>query len=164
MPGPLILAGLAAAPLAGRVGAHVARYGTRLWRSRQALTGFGRASALGLGAAGAVEISGRAVGSWGGGPPATIPSQRMSAAGSGFPVQFVKQWQAGAATFAIDNEGRRWVFRVKLGYWKRVKVVRNIVISGKDMYRARRLIRVSRRLQTMRHQLGTYSSKRKRIR
>jgi len=34
-----------------------------------------------------------------------------------YPVVFVKSWQAGLATFAIDSEGRRWVFRNKLGIW-----------------------------------------------
>jgi len=66
-----------------------------------------------------------------------------------FPVQFVKIWQAGLATFAIDSEGRRWVFRNKLRIWKRVRVTRNIVISGKDFQRARRIIRVTNRLVKM---------------
>jgi len=66
-----------------------------------------------------------------------------------FPIAFVKMWQAGLATFAIDSEGRRWVFRNKLGIWKRVRATRNIVISGKDFQRARRIIRVTNRLVKM---------------
>jgi len=66
-----------------------------------------------------------------------------------FPIQFIRVWQAGFATFAMDTEGRRWVFRTKLGIWKRVRVRRNIVISGKDIDRARRLIRTTNRLTKM---------------
>lgn len=76
------------------------------------------------------------------------------------PVQFVRIWQAGLATFAIDMEGRRWVFRNKLGIWKRCPYRRNIVISGKDIMRAKRLVRKSRQLQRLRHQLASYSKKR----
>lgn len=88
----------------------------------------------------------------------------LTAPGTVHPVTLVKVWRAGLATFAIDNEGRRWAFRNKLGIWKRVPVRRNIVISGKDILRAKRLIRKSRQLQTIRHELGLYSAKRKRKR
>ncbi len=66
------------------------------------------------------------------------------------PVQFVKQWQACAALFGIDDQGHRWVWRPKLGIWKRIRVTRNIVISGKDVRRARRLVAVSKRLNKLR--------------
>lgn len=89
---------------------------------------------------------------------------QLTAPGTVHPVTLVKVWKAGLATFAIDNEGRRWAFRNKLGIWKRVPVRRNIVISGKDILRAKRLIRKSRQLQTIRHELGLYSAKRKRKR
>jgi len=89
---------------------------------------------------------------------------QLTAPGTVHPVTLVKVWRAGLATFAIDNEGRRWAFRNKLGIWKRVPVRRNIVISGKDILRAKRLIRKSRQLQTIRHELGLYSAKRKRKR
>jgi len=66
------------------------------------------------------------------------------------PVQFVKTWQACAAIFGIDSEGKRWVWRPKLGIWKRIRVTRNIVISGKDVRRARRLVSISKRLNKLR--------------
>ena len=66
------------------------------------------------------------------------------------PVTFVKSWQAGEALFAIDSEGKRWAWRPKLGIWKRTRVFTNIVISRKDVFRARRLIRTSKRLNAIR--------------
>lgn len=69
------------------------------------------------------------------------------------PVVFVKAWQAGMALFAIDSQGVRWVWRPKLGIWKRIRATRNIVISGKDLRRARRLVRISKRLVKMRQSL-----------
>lgn len=162
MPLPAIMAGGSLVGLGARVGALGLRRGISRISRFMPRGRFGQAASAGA-AFGGAEI---AIGSIFGGDQDTMGTSRgrgMQTVG-GFPVRFVKSWQAGAATFAIDTEGRRWVFRNKLGIWKRVKVVRNIVISGKDMYRARRLIRVSRRLQTMRHQLGTYSSKRKRTR
>ncbi len=66
------------------------------------------------------------------------------------PVTFVKGWQAGEAIFAIDSEGKRWAWRPKLGIWKRTRVFNNIVISRKDVFRARRLIRTSKRLNAIR--------------
>ena len=69
------------------------------------------------------------------------------------PVEFVKSWQACAALFAIDTQGVRWVWRPKLGIWKRIRNTRNIVISGKDIRRARRLVRISKRLNKMRTQI-----------
>ncbi len=69
------------------------------------------------------------------------------------PVTFVKSWQACEAIFAIDSQGQRWVWRPKLGIWKRIRNTRNIVISGKDLLRAKRLVRISKRLNKMRTQL-----------
>lgn len=69
------------------------------------------------------------------------------------PVTFVRAWRAGAALFAIDSEGRRWAWRPKLGIWKRTRVYRNIVISTKDISRARRLVRTSKRLNALRKSL-----------
>jgi len=162
MPLPVVLAGGSLVGLGARVGALGLRRGAGRIAGFVRSRGFGRAAGAGA-AFGGAEI---AVSQIFGGDQDTMGTTRgrtMTTVG-GFPVRFVKSWQAGAATFAIDTEGRRWVFRNNLGIWKRVKVVRNIVISGKDMYRARRLIRVSRRLQTMRHQLGAYSTRRKRTR
>jgi len=69
------------------------------------------------------------------------------------PVTFVKRWTACEAQFAIDDQGVRWVWRPRLGIWKRIRNTRNIVISGKDLRRAKRLVRISKRLNKMRQQL-----------
>jgi len=86
--------------------------------------------------------------------PAGPPMRRDTVVTPGpVPVQFVKTWQACAAFFAIDTQGVRWVWRPRLGIWKRIRVTRNIVISGKDIRRARRLVRISKRLNKMRQQI-----------
>jgi len=84
--------------------------------------------------------------------PSSAPALRPAdlVVGQQGPVQFVKMWQAGAAIFAIDSEGKRWAWRPKLGIWKRTRVFTNIVISRKDVFRARRLVRVSKRLNAIR--------------
>lgn len=86
--------------------------------------------------------------------PGQVPVRRGQIVTPGpVPVEFVKSWQACAALFAIDTQGVRWVWRPKLGIWKRIRNTRNIVISGKDIRRARRLVRISKRLNKMRTQI-----------
>lgn len=86
--------------------------------------------------------------------PGRMPVRRGQIVTPGpVPVEFVKSWQACAALFAIDTQGVRWVWRPKLGIWKRIRNTRNIVISGKDIRRARRLVRISKRLNKMRTQI-----------
>jgi len=116
----------------------------------------------GLAVAGAAELAGQVIDVFqGGGPlaqPGTIPFPARAPArrpadivvGGQGPVTFVKMWRAGEAIFAIDSEGKRWAFRPKLGIWKRTRVFTNIVISRKDVFRARRLIRTSKRLNAIR--------------
>jgi len=88
------------------------------------------------------------------GQPTRLPVRRGQIVTPGpVPVEFVKSWQACAALFAIDTQGVRWVWRPKLGIWKRIRNTRNIVISGKDIRRARRLVRISKRLNKMRTQI-----------
>lgn len=84
--------------------------------------------------------------------PAQTPARRIPdiVIGGTGPVTFVKSWRAGDAIFAIDSEGKRWAWRPKLGIWKRTRVFNNIVISRKDVFRARRLIRTSKRLNAIR--------------
>jgi len=86
--------------------------------------------------------------------PSRLPVRRGQSVTPGpVPVEFVKSWRACEALFAIDDQGHRWVWRPKLGIWKRIRVTRNIVISGKDIRRARRLVRISKRLNKMRAQI-----------
>lgn len=86
--------------------------------------------------------------------PSQAPVRRGTIVTPGpVPVTFVKSWRACEALFAIDDQGVRWVWRPKLGIWKRIRVTRNIVISGKDLRRAKRLVRISKRLNKMRTQL-----------
>ncbi len=179
--GPVITGGVIAAPFIFRAGARLfgglARGGgpgvlRSAQVSRPALTGAGL---FATGVVGDVAISaglqqltgGRGMAPAGAGQAGIqgeIPDVSL-APGAGVvgplfvPVKF---WRAGAALFALDTLGKRWVWIPTQGRWKKVKVVRNIVISGKDITRARRLIRTSRRLQTIRHQLGTYSKHKKR--
>lgn len=85
------------------------------------------------------------------GPP---PERRGTIVTAGpVPVTFVKRWRACEAEFGIDTQGVRWVWRPRLGIWKRIRATRNIVISGKDLRRARRLVRISKRLNNMRKSL-----------
>jgi len=177
--GPVITGGIIAAPFIFRAGARIfgglARGGgPGVLRSRQVLSpalAAGGALAAGIGgdialSQGLQALGGAGVlarGASGGAVVGGLPeiSQAVGAGIVGPLFIPAKFWQAGAATFALDTEGRRWVWIPTQNRWKKVKVVRNIVISGKDITRARRLIRVSRRLQTIRHKLGTYSAHRK---
>jgi hypothetical protein len=53
-----------------------------------------------------------------------------------------------AGTFVMLTDGRRFVL-TKHGVWKRVRVTHNIVISSKDIRRARKLVRTSERLNKL---------------
>lgn len=87
-----------------------------------------------------------------------LPTETIAIAPGALP-QIVKTWQAGAALFAMDNTGQRWVWIVRQFRWKRIRNTRNIVISGKDMRRARKIISASKRLNDMRTRLSRRSSK-----
>ena len=142
----------------GRVG--ISRILTRRLGSAGTV-GIVRKLAPGAALGGAIGLAGTAVDilTPGGGPvmqqvapPMRAPAVRPAdvVIGGQGPVTFVKMWRAGEAVFAIDSEGKRWAWRPKLGIWKRTRVFNNIVISRKDVFRARRLIRTSKRLNAIR--------------
>jgi len=172
VPVPLLLGGIVAGRIIGARGVPFAlrflsRRGFRGFRARQVLR-----PAAGLALTGGVAAGGTILGArflnGNGGNGMAIPGQSLAPGRSlprppmrqgqvvtpgPVPVEFVKSWQACAAIFAIDSQGQRWVWRPKLGIWKRIRNTRNIVISGKDLRRAKRLVRISKRLNKMRTQL-----------
>lgn len=162
-----VAGGLAFRRFAPGFGRAFARSGFRSLRSRQVIRAGAASTAVGVGASFATEGVVRGITSGvqalrRNGQVSTVPVRRFPQAPvrrgtivtpGPVPVQFVKQWQACAALFAIDDQGHRWVWRPKLGIWKRIRNTRNIVISGKDLRRARRLVRISKRLNKMRTSL-----------
>ncbi len=87
-------------------------------------------------------------------PPPTAQAVPITAAG---PVQFVKFWRApripSGALFAMDNTGKRWVWKPTQNRWKAIRQTRNIIISGRDLRAAEKLVRVSARLNKVRHRM-----------
>lgn len=152
---PLIPLGLTV----GRIA--IGRLGRRAGGLLRSVPG-GRLIGAGLAVGGIAELAQQAIGLFEGEAQAGFPMQQRAPAGAPAvrpadivvggqgPVSFVKMWRAGEAIFAIDSEGKRWAFRPKLGIWKRTRVFTNIVISRKDVFRARRLIRTSKRLNAIR--------------
>ena len=132
-------AGSLALPTAARMSGQALGAGARM-------IGFGGVAAAAGGAAMANLQSLRAP------PTSVLPIEAIAVAPGALP-QIVKTWQAGAALFAMDNTGQRWVWVIKQNRWKRIRNTRNIVISGKDMRRARKIISASTRLNDMRHRL-----------
>ena len=167
LPIGVAVGGFAFRRLAPRGFSFLRRRGLRGLRARQIIRAGGPAIGLGLAASAGTEL---AVSGARAGFEAIQRRGRMSMAPTRrypqapvrrgtivtpgpVPVTFVRQWQACAALFAIDDQGQRWVWRPKLGIWKRIRNTRNIVISGKDLRRAKRLVRISKRLNKMRTQL-----------
>lgn len=66
--------------------------------------------------------------------------------------QELKSWSTPTTTFVLTTTGL-WVFQPKTGTWIRARRYTNIVISSKDIYRAKRLVRTSVRLSKLRHRL-----------
>lgn len=165
--GGTLLGGLAFRRFAPQALRFIGRRGVRAFGSRQIQRAGAGALAVGVAGGLATEALVRGVESVRQGrpeemaqvlaprrPSSQVPVRRGQIVTPGpVPVEFVKTWQACAALFAIDDQGVRWVWRPRLGIWKRIRNTRNIVISGKDLRRAKRLVRISKRLNAMRKQL-----------
>jgi len=167
IPVGLAVGGLAFRRLLPRGFAFLRQRGLRGFRAGQVIRAGAPAVGLGLAASAATELAVRGTGEAisrlrernnmamapiGRFPQAPVRRGTIVTPGP-VPVEFVRTWQACAALFAIDDQGQRWVWRPRLGIWKRIRNTRNIVISGKDLRRAKRLVRISKRLNKMRTQL-----------